>query len=386
MFSQANEEQAKIITGCLIILATVALGAALLYTRAVMIPFVLAVFVTYMTSPLVDILQVRLKMPRIISVTIALLVICAGLYVLGSFFLLSGKSMLDNQDLYQDRLVAMIDKTAKWAASLQFDIKQEEIAEQIKGTVRELPITSWLKSAASQAMNIITKGGLVLVFAVFLLLGRNPHRSRTGLYGEIDEKVRKYLLTKVGLSAVTGILVGLILYGMGLDLALVFGVLTFLLNFIPSLGSIVATFLPLPIAFIQYESVLPVILVLVLPGGVQMFVGSFLDPKILGRSLSLHPVVVILSLVFWGLLWGPAGMILAVPMMAVLRIILGRFETTRPIAGVMIGQLPELKTDAERDTPPESTTATEQEDQPQNDEEETDQAKASGYTSTPRER
>ena len=266
MLAQANEEQAKIITGCLIILTAIALAAALFFTRSVMIPFVLAVFVTYMASPLVDMMQLRLGVPRIISVVIALLVICAALYVIGSLFLISGKSMLDNQALseYQDRLVTMIDKTAKWLASFEFNIKQEEIVEQLKGAVRELPLTDWLKSAASRAMNLVTKGGLVLIFAVFLLLGRNPHRSRTGLYGEIDEKVRKYLLTKVGLSAATGLLVGTILWFMDLDFALIFGVLTFLLNFIPSLGSIIATFLPLPVAFIQYDSPLLILLVLLL--------------------------------------------------------------------------------------------------------------------------
>lgn len=341
MLPRGNDEQARIITTCLIILTTIALAGALLYTRDVMIPFVLAVFITYMVSPLVDMLQLRLRMPRIISISIAMFIICAVTYIIASLIVYSIQSVLENQDLYQQRLVAMIDQLVEWLDGFDIDIKQEEILLQIQDGIRNLPISWWLRYLAGQAMNVITKGGLVLIFAVFLLLGRNPRRIKTGLYAEIDSKVRKYLLTKMAISATTAIIVGLIFWIMKLDLALVFAVLTFLLNFIPSLGSIIATLLPLPVAFIQYDSVLPVILILALPGAVQLIIGNFLDPKLLGYSLNLHPVVVILSLVFWGLLWGPVGMVLAAPIMAVLRIVLARIETTRPIADVLIGRLPQ---------------------------------------------
>ena len=346
MLSQGgNEEQARIITTCLIILTTIALAGALLYTRSVMIPFVLALFVTYMVSPLVDILQLRFRVPRIISISIAMLIIFIVTYTIASLIVYSIQSVLQDQALYQNRLLAMIEQFSEWLNSFDIDIKQEEIFVHIRDWIRNLPVTSWLRYLAGQAMNVITKGGLVLIFAVFLLLGRNPHRIHTGLYAEIDAKVRRYLLTKTAISALTAILVGLVFWLMELDLALVFAVLTFFLNFIPSLGSIVATLLPLPVAFIQYESILPVILILALPGAIQLFIGNFVDPKILGYSLNLHPVAVILSLVFWGLLWGPVGMVLAAPIMAVLRIVLARIETTRPIADLMIGRLPESNDD-----------------------------------------
>jgi len=344
MLSQGgNEEQARIITTCLIILTTIALAGALLYTRSVMIPFVLALFVTYMVSPLVDILQLRFRVPRIISISIAMLIIFIVTYVIASLIVYSIQSVLQDQTLYQNRLLAMIEQLSEWLNGFDIDIQQEEIFLHIRDWVRNLPVSSWLRYMAGQAMDVITKGGLVLIFAVFLLLGRNPHRMHTGLYAEIDTKVRRYLITKTAISAVTGLLVGTIFWLMDLDLALVFGVLTFFLNFIPSLGSIVATLLPLPVAFIQYDSILPVIMVLALPGAIQLVIGNFVDPKILGYSLNLHPVAVILSLVFWGLLWGPVGMVLAAPIMAVLRIVLARIETTRPIADLMIGRLPETE-------------------------------------------
>jgi AI-2 transport protein TqsA len=112
------------------------------------------------------------------------------------------------------------------------------------------------------------------------------------------------------------------------------------LNFIPNVGSIIATLLPLPLAIVQFNSLFWVMLVLLLPGTVQITVGNFVEPKLMGEGLELHPVAILVMLVFWGLIWGVVGMLLAAPITAVLGIVLGRFETTRPIARLLAGQLP----------------------------------------------
>ena len=119
-----------------------------------------------------------------------------------------------------------------------------------------------------------------------------------------------------------------------------FGLLAFLLNFIPSFGSIIATLAPLPIILVNPDiQATAGVLAIVLPAAVQLTLGNFVEPKIMGESLDLHPVVILMSLVFWGMLWGIAGMFLSVPMTAVLQIFLERMEHTRPIADVMAGRL-----------------------------------------------
>jgi AI-2 transport protein TqsA len=157
---------------------------------------------------------------------------------------------------------------------------------------------------------------------------------------QIDAKIRKFIVTKFLISAATGIMVGIILGILGLDLALVFGVLAFLLNFIPNVGSVVATLLPLPVALVQYDSMVMVVLVVVLPGAVQVTMGNIVEPKIMGEGLDLSPVTILLALVFWGLIWGIVGMLLAAPMTAVLRIVLARFTTTRSVAELLAGRFP----------------------------------------------
>ena len=145
---------------------------------------------------------------------------------------------------------------------------------------------------------------------------------------------------KFFVSATTGILVGVILYVMGLELALVFGVLAFLLNFIPNIGSVIATLLPIPVALVQFDSLATVGLVVLLPGAVQITIGNLIEPKIMGDGLDLSPVTILLSLVLWGLMWGIVGMLLAAPITAVLRIVLQHFETTRPLGEILAGRFP----------------------------------------------
>ena len=206
--------------------------------------------------------------------------------------------------------------------------------------IRQLPLLRLVQNAAGTAVDITTNGALVLIFLVYLVSGSSTVGPRVGIYAEIHEKVQKYIVTKFMISATTGILVGVILWVFDLDLALVFGVMAFLLNFIPSIGSVISTLLPLPIAIIQFDSVWAITAIVALPGVVQMVIGNGIEPLVMGESLDLHPITVILSLIFWGLLWGFVGMFLATPIMAVLRIVLARFDETRPFAELLAGHLP----------------------------------------------
>jgi AI-2 transport protein TqsA len=191
------------------------------------------------------------------------------------------------------------------------------------------------------ATGLLSNGFLIVIFVIFLLAGRNPHVVQSGIYAEIESKARRYITTKFVLSATTGLLVWVILELFGLKMASLFGILAFLLNFIPSIGSVIATLLPIPVAVAQFVSSPWTILgVVVLPGAVQMIIGNVIEPKLMGQELQLHPVTILLSLAFWGLLWGPIGMVLAVPIMATIRIVLMRFVSTRPLGNLLAGELP----------------------------------------------
>ncbi len=182
---------------------------------------------------------------------------------------------------------------------------------------------------------------LTSIFVGFMLAGRDPYRISKGIYIEIDRNVRRYIATKFFISAITGLLVWLVLEIIGLRFASMFGLLAFGLNFIPSLGSIIATLLPIPLALVQFDSAIWIWWAILVPGAIQMIMGNVIEPKIMGEGLQLHPVTVLLGLAFFGLLWGPVGMLLAAPITATIRIVLMRFETTVPIGKLMAGILPE---------------------------------------------
>jgi AI-2 transport protein TqsA len=119
-----------------------------------------------------------------------------------------------------------------------------------------------------------------------------------------------------------------------------FASLCFFLCFIPTLGSIVSTLLPLPVALVQYHEAWPIWAALLFPTLIQALIGNILEPKFLGRGLDLHPVTILLSLMFWGLIWGVAGMFLAVPITAVLKIVLDKNPLTHHFSEVLAGRSP----------------------------------------------
>ena len=193
---------------------------------------------------------------------------------------------------------------------------------------------------ANSGIALISQGALVLVFMMFLIIGyRAPEdRDPTTLWAKLRRQINEYVRVKTIVSFLTGAFTFLFLRMLGVDLALVFGTMAFFLNFIPNIGSFVAMALPLPVILLAPPDQLDVVdkvLAFGLPAGVQLFMGNFVEPRWMGKSLDLHPVVVLLALIFWGFLWGPIGMLLSVPITAVIKTLLEQSELTRPAARLL---------------------------------------------------
>ncbi|MGD0653480.1 MAG: AI-2E family transporter [Thermoguttaceae bacterium] len=339
MKSTLRNEQIWLAVGSLMIIAAVALTAGLVYTKVVLVPFVLAVFLSTVVMPLVDFLVLRCKIPQSLAIALALVLIVVFLSVFGMFLIGAVDAIVTTAGEY---IRSFKDPTAhifKWLEDWHIKVDYDKILTVVE---QQLPaiITQAVGTGTVLIASLIANGFLITFFVIFLLAGRDSHRKPIGLLKEIESAVRRYIITKFAISAVTGLLVWLILNVLGLQMAFVFGLLTFLLNFIPSIGSIIATLLPLPWAAAQFDSVWPIIGVVAIPGAVQMVIGNAIEPKLLGRGLELHPVSILLSLAFWGLLWGYMGMVLAVPITAIIRIILIRYDTTRAMGNLLGGKLP----------------------------------------------
>jgi AI-2 transport protein TqsA len=330
-----RNEQVWLAVGSLMILATVALAFALVYTRDVMVPFVLAIFLTVVVSPVFDFQVAKCRMPRWIAVITTLLLVLALLAMLGYVLIIAIQTMVHAAGDYSKQVADLSDRFFAALSSRHIQVDEARITAEL-----ESHLPGIITQSAGTATTLVARGFLIVIFVVFLLIGRNAHQPTTGIYAEISSTIRSYLTTMTAIAAVTAVLVGLVLWALGLQMAWLFGLLVFLLSFIPNIGSIVATLLPIPVAVTQFQDPWMVLAVVAIPGAIHLTMGNLVAPRLMGRGLELHPVTVLLALAFWGLLWGVVGMVLAVPIVAVMRIVLSRFHTTRPLAELLAGHLP----------------------------------------------
>ncbi len=336
------ETESRIQTICLTILATLALGWVLYWSRPVAIPFVVALVVVLALGSVIKFLEIRVRFPHWLAQTCALVFGVGVLSLLGFLLSVAVASLVQNATLYQRQIRILIDNGLESLPLEYFGLDPATVMNQIPiDTVGPL-----LVGVGNALLGVLSQGLLVLVFVIFLLLsggGSDTVAARGGVWAKISERVKRYIVVKVLISGGTAVGVYLVLSMLEVPLALVFGLLTFLLNFIPSVGSIVAVLLPIPVVLVDPSiGSLQAVLAIGLPAVIQLSFGNFIEPKVMGESLELHPAVILISLVIWGMLWGIVGMFLAAPMTATIKLILERMEHTRPIADLLGGRVDTL--------------------------------------------
>ena len=253
----------------------------------------------------------------------------------------------------------------------------------IEAQLQDIPLARMIASSThallASVLEGLTNAVLVLIFVTYLLEGRRRRRSpMRGLSGRIEGRIKRCremthlslpdvpeskrfphfsfyingcphflrltlhmdVLLKFFISFANGVISAGVYYMLNVDLAMVFGVFHFVLNWIPHVGPIVATLLPLPVVLVSRESgAVQVFLSLLLPGLTHFLLGHLIEPRLMGDSLDLHPITVLLCLIFWGMLWGIPGMVLAAPITAALKIVCESIEVTAPFALLLAGQL-----------------------------------------------
>jgi len=313
--------QARLQTACLMVLAAVALGAAGYWLAPVLVPFTLAIFITYCLAPIIDLFMRVLKAPRIVAVGVTVCVGVVLLVVLGLVATITVNNMLNNIDQYKTMVSKTTDEVIDRLPLESFNIDAADLRATVINRTTSA-ITTIMSSGLNSILSLLSNGMVVLIFVIFMVVGRGGGAVHGGMLGEIEARVKRYIVTMVAVSALTGILVGFSLTLLGVQYGWVFGFLAFLLNFIPNIGSAIATLLPLPVVlFAKDMSGLTQTMAIVIPGTIQFVVGNIVQPRMMGKSLDLHPVVILLALVFFGMLWGIVGMFLATPITAVIKII-----------------------------------------------------------------
>lgn len=326
---------------------TVTVFFILFIGQKLIIPLILAVFIWYLINALsIAITRIEIggrSLPVSLGYIASVIVIVTVLSVFFNFITTNVSEVIRVAPEYQSKIGPMIDKVYGW---LPFDEPPP-----LKEFAAQLNFSSLVKNVAGALGNLAGKAGLISIYVMFLFLeqrsfgpkikgmaqGNIKENEVFKIIAQIDKDTRKYIGIKTASSLTTGLLSFGIMSWVGLDFAAFWGLLIFFFNFIPTVGSILATVFPSILALIQFEE--PATIGLVIGGiiATQVLVGNFLEPRLMGNSLNLSPLVILLSLSLWGSLWGIPGMFLCVPITVIAMIICSHFPQTRPIAVLLSG-------------------------------------------------
>jgi len=343
----------RMINISLIIIVLAILVYMLRVLKGIFIPLSFAVFLQFMIIPAYRGLENR-RVP-VWVINILLVVFVLGVFFgLGSVVFASVNSFIKDFPKYELKIQELFQ-----SAIIHFEIPIEDVRSYINNRVNwvqifdRLSISKVISSSMGTFLDFITKLLLTTVFLLFLLAERSSiderlkkvlserdiKRNRDTLK-DIESSIKEYIINKTIISFVTGLISILWLSVFGVDFAIISGLLIFILNYIPNFGSIVATSFPIMVCFFQFGFswhllVVPILLVMT-----QVVMGNIIEPKFMGSRLRISPLVILISLIFWYWVWGPIGMVLAIPIISTVNIILKQFDSMRIFTALVATEQP----------------------------------------------
>ncbi|WP_246054752.1 AI-2E family transporter [Paracoccus gahaiensis] len=325
-------------TGFLGLIAFSLLMFMLVQAKFILISLAIAIILFSLTSDAIHAISTRLRVPNWLATTLALIGIALGLLWISTTIVAQVNEVVFLAIAYAEQAQAALPTLTERLGP--------EAQERIMTALTNFNITGWIRSLAGQASGLLSGSVLVILFVGFMFaeqvwfpvkierLAEDPERASQirRIIASIMHRVNRYLVVKTGVSAVTAVIVWIIFRVAGLELAMAVALLTFILNFIPSVGSIVATVIATMLAFVLTGDTTLTLVVGLLCSVTQFLIGNILDPMLLGQTLRLSSFGIILSLAFWGAIWGVPGMFLAVPIMVALMIICAHIPWLRGLA------------------------------------------------------
>ena len=331
----------------LILASFIIVVAGMKAASSILVPFFLAVFIAVICAPPLFWLQ-RKGVPKVLALVLILVAILVVGLLFGALIGPSLNDFLSSLPDYQERLSTHIAALISWLREKGVNIP----AEEVPGALHPGWVMSLAGGIFAALSSVLTNAFLILLTVVFILLEaadlpkklrvvlKNPERSLSTIE-KFSQSAKRYLVIKTLISAAVGLVIWLWLLILGVDYPVLWGTLSFLLNYVPNIGAIIAALPVALLALVQLGvgSALLTVLGFVV---VHIVVGNIIEPKLTGKGMSLSTLVVFLSLVFWGWVLGPIGMILSVPMTSLVTIALESYEETRGLA-FMLGSDTEIE-------------------------------------------
>ncbi len=323
--------------------------------KSYLVPICVALVLWYLVNALNDQFRhlpiVGTKLPNVLTLLMSLFFIGLTLYTISDMIVNTVNGFVQESDVYLPKIEEQIARIYQRynIGRTPPTITDLKLGQQVLGNFALVfaGVTSAAKGIA-----------LVLLYVLFFLVeqGSFPRKMRalglharggtrfTYVMAEINAAMRTYLGVKTITSIATGVLSFVVFEVIGLDYALFWAFLIFLFNFVPTIGSITATALPALLALVQFDTLTPFLVVVIGVTVIQILIGNIVEPRLMGSSLNISPLVVVLSLILWSLLWGIVGMLLSVPITVAIIIICAQFPSTRPIA-ILLSRNGDVNTD-----------------------------------------
>ena len=328
--------------------AFVVIVAGIMSAKSLILPFLLAAFLAIICGPTLYWLRTK-GVPPILSILILVLVLIVVEMVVAGLIGSSLDDFSKSLPLYQSRLKDILSGLIGWMEQHGIAVTDKILIEQFN--------PAKLMGLAANTLNtmgsLLTNTFMIILTFVFILLEAagfpDKLRAMAGSrnaslddYAQITKGVNRYMVLKTGTSLVTGVLVTISLTIIGVDFAMMWGLVAFLLNFIPTVGSIIAAIPAVLLALVQLgygPAAATAVCYLV----INVLIGNILEPRIMGSGVGLSPLVIFVSMAFWGWVLGPVGMLLSIPLTMTLKIALNGNEKTRRLA-LLLGSNSDAKT------------------------------------------
>jgi AI-2 transport protein TqsA len=342
-------KNSNLLTIILLILGVFISGVILKELRVVLLPFAIALLLSIIFKPFVLKLKSK-RLPMALSLFAVLLFSFFVLFLIGWVVFSSIQTFVAALPGYEARFsIAILDLQTElvvWAE--RFDLPVSDF--RWTNAIQLSSITSVLSSGVGSFISFVSSAFLIVLFMLFILAGSGDLQNKVRLafpevqalrisriIDTVDTRVRQYLVTKTLISMGTGLLTFLVLLALGVDFPLIWAVVAFVLNYIPSIGSIIAVLFPFTLSLLQFDSLGVPFAVIVFLGVTQTLMGNVIEPRIMAFRLNLSPLLILVSLIFWGWLWGLLGMMLAVPLTATIKIVIENIQSMQPLAILMSG-------------------------------------------------
>lgn len=319
--------------------------------RSIILPLMIAIFLTFILEPMVTFLR-KLKIPMAVAVLLTLTFAFIILYLMGALVYANVQIFVGQFPIYQVRLLKSVSRFTELFEKWFGEPLNIEIFKRINWveTLRQFSIAQFVLGSVGSFVTFFVKMLMVIIFIAYFLPGMQhieekieyafPARQSKRIlriFRNVIRQVQTYLGAKTLGSVIIGIVGIIIFYTFGLDFAFFWGFLLFIFNYIPTIGPVVASFFPVLFSLLQFGSVSIAFWLAVSLAILQTAMGNYVEPKLMGRSMNLSPIMVILSLIFWGYIWGAAGMILAIPILGTISIIFENFESLKFVSVFLRG-------------------------------------------------